>query len=211
MTGRAVKALSWILAATLVVLLTRSIAYAIAPSPAARVLQHRAGGPALPVLTLVALALGGLLAVAICWLAVFGVRERALLERRALELPPPRFRPARTFVLAFGLSVVTSIAGGLFEAYLHWRAGLGWHGVHCVFGPVHRDLLPIATALSFVAAALVAAAEHVAAWMRRTFALLRELPPRLLRAAIGSGLLVAALRVSFHCSTGRPRAPPTFS
>ena len=211
MTGRAVKALPWILAATLVVLLARSIAYAIAPSPAARVLQHRAGGPALPVLTLVAFALGSLLAVAICWLAAFGVRERALLERRALALPPPRFRPARTFVLAVGLSVVTSIAGGLFEAYLHWRAGLGWHGVQCVFGPVHRDLLPIATALSFVAAALVAAAEHVAAWMRRTFALLRGLPPRLLRAAIGSGLLVAAPRFSFRCSTGRPRAPPAHS
>jgi len=211
MTGRAVKALPWILAATLVVLLARSIAYAIAPSPAARVLQHRAGGPALPVLTLVALALGSLLAVAICWLAAFGVRERALLERRALALPPPRFRPARTFVLAVGLSVVTSIAGGLFEAYLHWRAGLGWHGVQCVFGPVHRDLVPIATALSFVAAALVAAAEHVAAWMRRTFALLRGLPPRLFRAAIRSGVLVATPRVSFHCSTGRPRAPPAFS
>ena len=211
MTGRAVKALSRILAATLVVLLTRSIAYAIAPSPAARVLQHRAGGPALPVLTLVALALGGLLGVAICWLAAFGVRERALLERRALALPPARLRPARTFVLAVGLSMVTSIAGGLFEAYLHWRAGLGWHGVQCVFGPVHRDLLPIATAFSFVAAALVAAAEHVAAWMRRTFALLRELPPRLLRAAIGSGLLVAAPRVSFHGNAGRPRAPPALS
>ena len=211
MTGRAVKALSWILAATLVVLLARSIAYAISPTPAARVLQHRAGGPALPALTLVALALGGLLAVAICWLAAFGVRERALLERRALELPPPRFRLARAFILAVGLSVVTSIAGGLFEAYLHWRAGLGWHGVHCVFGPVHRDLLPIATALSFVAAALVAAAEHVAAWMRRTFALLRELPPRLLRAAIGPGLLSDAPRVSFDGCTGRPRAPPAFS
>jgi hypothetical protein len=211
MTGRAVKALSWIVAATLVVLLARSIAYAIAPSPAARVLQHRAGGPALPVVTLVALALGGLLAVAICWLAAFGVRERALLERRALALPPPRFRLVRTLVFAVGLSVVTSVAGGLFEAYLHWRAGLGWHGVQCVFGPVHRDLVPIATALSFVAAAFVAAAEHVAAWMRRTFALLRGLPPRLLRAAIGSGLLVAAPRVSFHRSTGRPRAPPALS
>jgi hypothetical protein len=116
MTGRAVKPLSWIIAGTLVVLLTRSIAYAIAPSSAARVLAHSAGGPALPVLTLVALALGGSLAVAICWLAAFGVRERALLERRALALPPPRFRLARTLFLAVGLSVVTSIAGGLLEA-----------------------------------------------------------------------------------------------
>ncbi len=194
MTGRAVKPLSWIVAGTVVVLLTRSIAYAIAPSSAARVLEHRAGGPALPVLTLVALALGGSLAVAICWLAAFGVRERALLEARTLAGSAPRFRPARTLASAIALAAITSLAGGLFEAYLHWRAGLGWHGVQCVFGPVHRDLLPIATALSFVAAALLAAAEHVAAWMRRTFALLRALPPALLRAAGGSGVLVDAPR-----------------
>jgi len=211
MTGRAVKPLPWIVATTLVVLLTRSIAYAVVPGSAVRVLEHRVGGPALPVLTLVALALGGSLAVAISWLAAFGVRERALLERRTLAGSAPRFRPARTFAFAIALAVITSVAGGLFEACLHWRAGLGWHGVQCVFGPVHRDLVPIATALSFVAAALLAAAEHVGAWMRRTFASLRALPLRLLRAAIGSGLLVDVRRVSFHGNAGRPRAPPAFS
>jgi hypothetical protein len=211
MTGRAVKALSWTVAAALVVLLARSIAYAIAPSPAARVLERRAGGPALPVLTLVALALGGSLAIAICWLAAVGVRERALLERRTLAESAPRFRPARTFALAVALSVITSVAGGLFEAYLHWRAGLGWHGVKCVFGPVHRDLLPLATALSFVGAALLAAAEHVAAWMRRTFASLRVLPLRLLRPVPRASLLATAPRVSFQGGNGRPRAPPAFS
>jgi hypothetical protein len=211
MTGRAVKPFSWIVAGTLVVLLTRTIAYAIAPSSAARVLEHRAGGPALPVLTLVALALGGSLAIAICWLAAFGVRERALLEGRTLAGSAPHLHAARAFASAIALAVTTSVAGGLFEAYLHWRAGLGWHGVQCVFGPVHRDLVPIATAFSFVAAAFLAAAEHVAAWMRRTFALLRALPPPLLRAAIGSGLLVDTPRVAFHGCTGRPRAPPAFS
>jgi hypothetical protein len=211
MTGRAVKPLSWIVAATLVVLLTRSIAYAIAPSSAARVLEHRAGGPALPVLTLVALALGGSLAVAICWLAAFGVRERALLERRTLTESAPRFRPARTFASAIALAAITSVAGGLFEAYLHWRAGLGWHGVQCVFGPVHRNLLPIATALSFVAAALLAAAEHVAAWMRRTFSLLRALPSRLFRADRPSWVLVDVRRASCRFGAGTARAPPALS
>ncbi len=43
------RALSRILAAALVVLLARSIPYALTPSPAARVLDQRAGGPALPV------------------------------------------------------------------------------------------------------------------------------------------------------------------
>ena len=211
MTARAIRALSWTVAAALVVLLARSIAYAIAPSSAARVLEHRAGGPALPVLTLVALALGGSLAIAICWLAAFGVRERAVLERRVLAEPPPRFRPARTFVFAVALSVITSVAGGLFEAYLHWRAGLGWHGIECVLGPVHRDLLPIATAISFIAAALLAAAEHVTAWMRRTFALLRTLPPPLLRAVVRLELFVGRPRLSWRAGNARPRAPPAFS
>jgi len=203
-----VRALSRIVAAAFVIFLARSIAYAIAPSPAARVLEHRAGGPALPVLTLVALALGGSIAIAICWLAAFGVRERELLERRVLAVPTPRFRPVRTLALALALSVVTSVAGGLFEAYLHWRAGLGWHGARCVFGPVHRDLVPIATALSFVAAALLAAAEHVAAWMRRTFSLLRALPPRLLRADLPSWVLVDVRRASRRFGAGTARAPP---
>jgi hypothetical protein len=196
-----------VFAAVLVVLLTRSIAYALSPSPEARMLEQQAGGPGLPVLTLVALTLGGTLAVLICWLAAFGVRERALVERCA----PPRFRPLRTLALGVALAVSTSLVGGLFEAYLHWRAGLGWHGLHCVFGPVHRDLWPIATALSFVAASVVTAAEHILAWMRRTFARLRSLPPRLTVAAVVD---VRAVDVPFtprRASVGRPRAPPALS
>ena len=205
------KALSRIVVAALVVLLARSIAYALTPSPAARVLEPRAGGPTLPVLTLVALALGASLAIAICWLAALGVRERQLLERRVLAGAPPRFSPARTFALGLGLSLVTSVAGGLFEAYLHWRAGLGWHGMHCVFGPVHRDLVPIATSLSFVAAALLAAAEHVARWMRRTFALLRTVPPQLSRLRAQPRPVANTPRATRCVGHGRPRAPPAFS
>jgi hypothetical protein len=205
------KAISRIVAAALVVLLARSIAYALTPSSAARVLEQRAGGPGLPVITLVALALGASLAIAICWLASFGVRERELLERRVLAVPVPRFRPARTLVLAVVLSIVTSGAGGLLEAVLHWRAGLGWHGVHCVFGPVHRDLLPIATALSFIAAALLAGAEHVTGWMRRTFALLRTVPPRLPRLPASPYFVTAAPLAAKRSGGSRPRAPPVFS
>jgi hypothetical protein len=206
-----VKVVTRILAAALVVFLARSIAYAITPSPAARVLEHRAGGPALPVLTLVAVALGASLAIAICWLAAVGVRERQLLERRALEEAGPRFSPVHTFALALILSVMTSISGGLLEAYLHWRAGLGWHGMHCVFGPVHRDLVPIATSLSFVAAALLAAAEHVARWMRRTFALLRAVPPELSWLITQSRPAAGAPRASRRLGYSRSRAPPAFS
>src|SRR5690349_20528069 len=122
----------------LVVLLARSLAYATVPDPSARFLAHRAGGPALPVLALVALGLGAVLALAICSLVAVAVRERALLERRDAE----RFDVVRTLALAVLLTVTTCFAGGMFEAYLHWRAGLGWHGLHCLVGPVHRDLIP---------------------------------------------------------------------
>lgn len=207
MKRHALTACYVVFAGALVVLIARSIAYALSPSPAARVFEHKAGGPALPVLTLVALALGGTVAILICWLAAFGVRERALVERR----PAPRLRLLGPLVLAVVLAVSTSLAGGLFEAYLHWRSGLGWHGLHCVFGPVHRDLWPIATALSFVAASLFAAAEHLLAWMRRTFALLRRLPPRLASVVVVAPPRVGvptALRLSF---AARPRAPPALS
>jgi hypothetical protein len=143
----------WLGAGTLVVLVARTLAYALEPTPAARVLEQRAGGPALPVLVLVSLSLGAALAVMVCWLAALGVRERALLERREA----PRFRAARALASALALAIATSIAGGLFEAYLHWRSGLGWHGVDCLFGPVHRDLLPLECGLSAVATAIVAA------------------------------------------------------
>jgi hypothetical protein len=211
MSGRTLRMLYPGLALVLVVLLARSIAYALAPSPAARLLEQRAGGPALPVLTLVALALGGSLAVVICWLTVFGVRERALVERRVLAGPAPRFRSVRSIAVALLFSVLTSLGGGLLEAYLHWRAGLGWHGVQCVFGPAHRDLLPIATALSFVAAAALAAAEHVLAWMRRTFASARSVPLRLPHSAVSPRPLLWLPRAVCRAGASRSRAPPVFS
>ncbi len=168
------RALSRILAAALVVLLARSIAYALTPSPAARVLEQRAGGPTLPVLTLVALALGASLAIAICWLAALGFRERQLLERRVLAVAPPRFSPARTFALGL-------------------------------------DLVPIATSLSFVAAAVLAAAEYVARWMRRTFALLRAVPPQLSWPSARPCPAANNPPAARHIGHGRSRAPPAFS
>jgi hypothetical protein len=71
------------------------------------------------------------------------------------------------------------LAFALTESYIHWRAGLGWHGIHCLIGPVHRDVIPILGALSLVAAALVATLEHVLAWMRRVWAALTARWPRL--------------------------------
>ncbi len=212
MSSRLRGAARWALAGALVVLCARWLAYAVNPSPAARVLESQAGGPGLPTVALVSLTMGAAIASAICWLAALGIRERALLERRLLTEPQPRFRIHRVLAQAMALAVTTSLAGGLLEAYIHWRSGLGWHGLHCLFGPVHRDLLPFEGALSFVAAALVAAAEHVGAWMRRTFALLRALP----RARKPDILLPAAHvfdvpRTVLCAAAGTPRAPPARS
>jgi hypothetical protein len=158
------RATGWSLAAALVIFLARTIAYAVSPSPIAELLQHRAGGPALPALTLAALAAGASAAITITFLAWLGVRERAVLERR----PPPRIQLTRMLLQAGVLAAASAPLGGLLEAYIHWRAGLGWHGLHCFFGPVHRNLLPIDAALSLVAAAIATAVSHIAAWMRRT-------------------------------------------
>lgn len=191
-------------AVTLVVLLARSLAYAAEPGPSARFLAQRAGGPAPPVLAIVALSIGAVLAITVCWLVAVAVRERALLERSAAE----PFAVVRACALALGLTVVTCIVGGLLEAYLHWRAGLGWHGLHCLVGPVHRDLIPLETALSFVAAAIISAVRHVAAWMRRTFArLAAQLAPLPYVEAPSFGA-ATALRVGRWFGVPSARGPP---
>ena len=189
---------------TLVVLLARTLAYAAVPGPSARFLAQRAGGPTLPVLALVALGVGAVLAVIVCWLVAVAVRERALLERRDAEA----FAIARSCALALGLTITTCLAGGLFEGYLHWRAGLGWHGLHCLVGPVHRDLIPFEAGLSLVAAAILAAARHVAIWMRRTFArLAAQLPalPLVESSVFGDG---PTLRAALRIGAASARAPP---
>ena len=132
------------------------------------------------------------------------MRERALLERRVAQ----PFGVARAFVLAATLAVTSSVAGGLFEAYLHWRAGLGWHGLHCLVGPVHRDLLPFETGLSLVAAALIAAGRHLVAWMRRTFARHAADLPALAPVAAATVAAATSLRGELAPRLATARAPP---
>ncbi len=167
------------------------------------------GGPSLPVLTLVALSLAAVAALAVCWLATLGVRERCLLERRALAGPAPRISPARVLANAAAFFVVCSVASGLIEATIHWRAGLGWHGLHCLVGPVHRNLLPIVGALALVASACIAAGDHVVSWMQRRFALLQTAVARplvfwILPAARESRVP----RQRFRAARAGARAPP---
>ena len=163
------RAIAWPAAVALVVLGSRTIAYAISPSPLAAELSHQAGGPALPVITVVAILLALAFSAAVVWLATLGVHERRLLETRPV-VEEPRLRLGLLAARALALWLVAMPAFAYLESTIHWREGLGWHGLHCLTGPVHRNAIPILGALSLATAALAAALEHVFAWMRRTLA-----------------------------------------
>ena len=111
---------------------------------------------------------------AVLWLAALGVRERRLLDRRPLRrgaAPAARRVVAAARVVLFA---VTSLAFALVESTIHWRAGLGWHGIALPRRPrpPRRDPGP-RRALRSSPPRSRAALEHVLRWMRRTVALLR--------------------------------------
>jgi hypothetical protein len=203
------RGFTWLGSAVLVVLATRALAYALEPSPLARALEGRAGGPALPLVAVLSLTLAVALSAAVVWLAALGVGERRLLEPRPVVFEP-QLTLRRLTLRAVALWLVTMPAFALLESYIHWRQGLGWHGIHCLIGPVHRNAIPILGAFSLVAAAVRAALEHVVAWMRRTLAELVPRPrPAFAPAPRAAGLGFAAIP-SFG---GRPaaRGPPHHS
>ena len=203
-----IRAAVWTVLGACVVLAARAVVYALAPWQTLAVLQleHQAGGPHLAAVLAVSLAVAAVLAAAVLWLAVVAVRERLVLEPRAL-IERPRLSLLRLAVRGVVFFAATSVAFALFESYLHWRAGLGWHGLHCLIGPVHRDAIPVLGALSLLAVAGHGAVEHLLGWARRLVALLAARLP----------LLRGAGRV-FSCTIGpcfvragssaSPRGPP---
>jgi hypothetical protein len=200
------RAAGWAGAGVLVVLAARTVAYALEPSPLARELSRGAGGPRLWVLATVVLALGAALATAVVWLAAIGVAERRRLERRRLVAPPRRVRVGRLLLRAAGLWGATAAGFALLESTLHWHAGLGWHGISCLTGPVHRDAIPILLALSLVAAACAEAAEHVTAWLRRTLARLAAAAPLFAPVPFAAARVAAPLALAAlpHGARGPP-------
>jgi hypothetical protein len=199
------RRLLWLPVVAVLVLAVRWLCYALAtPSPLSGKLEASAGGPRLVVVTLVSVALGAGLSVFAVWLAALGVRERARLRPERLA---PRLRLRRLLLRFLVLYAASSLAFALFESYLHWRAGLGFHGLSCLIGPVHRNALPILAAFALVAAALAEAAAHVLDWMRAVVRALRRrrlagsLPPVVVsfyEAPVSRSALLRA----------RPRAPP---
>jgi hypothetical protein len=197
----------WIAVAAFVVLSARTLSYALAPPTIlGGRLEAAAGGPRFVTVALVALALAAGAAASALGIAIFAVRERLLLAPEPV-VALPKLQPLRMVGRFVVLAVATSVAFALFESYLHWRAGLGWHGLHCLYGPVHRDAVPLLAALSAVAVAVVAAIEHVAAWIRRTIARLLSRPHRARPAAFANAS-AAPVHVRWHAGTCSARGPP---
>jgi hypothetical protein len=192
-----------------VVLTGRWLAYAVAPEPSALAarLQGETAPPDPLVAAAVVLAIAALVSTALVWFAAMGVAERQRLEPRAIA-PPPISVP-RLALRALGLFVAGSLSFAALESYLHVRAGLGFHGLHCLLGPVHRDVLPILGGLSLLAAALVAVAGHVLAWIRRSVSLLAGGPRRVVRPLLPRAPLALAAPGSAPAGgANRPRGPP---
>jgi len=198
---------SWLLAALPIWLASRAFAYALAPAgPLERQLGAETGGPA-PLLvgaTVVTVALA--VACAALWLASLSVRERAALART--EAPP---LDVRGLVLRGAvLFVVASIVFTGVELWLHVRAGVGFHGLECLTGDVHRDALPFLAAFSVAATSVLGALARIVRWARRTLALLRVCPPKL-RPAPFPRAAAAVLPAPLTPRNAGSRAPPCWS
>jgi hypothetical protein len=203
------RVLAWLGTVALMVLVARWLAYALAqPSPLANRFAASAGGPSLVVVSLVSIALAAAIAVTVLWLASLGVRER---QRLRPDRVPPRLRFRRLALNAFGFYAASAISFAMFESYLHWRAGIGFHGLSCLVGPVHRNAIPLLAALALVAAALAEAVLHLVGWMR---AAARELlRPRLLLLPTRpvAGLRLVSLNPARVPQRTRSRAPPAIA
>jgi hypothetical protein len=200
----------WVLVVAAVVFVARTLAYALAPDPRAEALGQLTGGPRPVAIAAVALGLSGLLAGAALWLAAIGVRERYRLRPGPGEAP--RMRLGAMLLRTGALAVVSALVFTAVESTIHVEEGLGFHGLHCLLGPVHRNVLPLIGGLALVASALIEAVRHAVVFGRRVAAAspLRQRVPRAPRPRVQ----VSAGRVSR--GFGSPalpgsRGPPAFS
>ena len=172
---------AWLLAVVPVWLGSRAVAYALAPAnPVARELEGRTGGTA--PLAVTAGVLVAVLAVGagVLWVASLSVRERAALAGEEA----PRVDWRRLVLRVAVVFVLATVTFTGVEIWLHVQAGLGFHGWHCILGPMHRDALPFLGAFSVAAGLVLAAVERLVAWARRLVRALCARPPRLRPATL---------------------------
>src|ERR1044072_7556369 len=92
------------------------------------------------------------------------MRARLLLWATVVALLVPTARNLRLRRLglrAVGLYVASSLAFAFVESYVHWRAGIGFHGLSCLVGPVHRNAIPLLAALALAGGAPAEDAAHL--------------------------------------------------
>jgi hypothetical protein len=194
----------------LVVVTARTLAYALAPDPRAEALGQVTGGPRPVVVGGIALGLAALLAGAALWLAALGVRERHRLRPTG---PAPRLRLVPVLVRAVALALASSLTFAALETGIHLHEGLGFHGLHCLEGPVHQNALPLIAALSLVASALLEAVRHAVAFGRRVAAARPPRPrlPRSPRPSVCPDLAPAARGFALAAApAGRGPPAPSF-
>jgi hypothetical protein len=153
-------------AALAIALVARTIAYALSPAPDAAVLEGRLGGPRPLVVAAVAGGLALAASLVLVGLIEASLRERARLERAADDRPP--LNGLAVVMRAAGLAAASAAIFTSVESTIHWRAGYGFHPLHCLVGPVHVNAVPILAALALVASAGIDAADRMIAWARRT-------------------------------------------
>jgi uncharacterized protein YcnI len=184
--------------------------FASAQTPLAARLEGAAGGPSLTI-EIVVCALAVVSSIAIVGTAAVAVAERRQLEPFA-QSSSGRIEPLRVVRHAVTIFVTSSLVFAIVESYLHWRAGLGLHGLRCLTGPVHRDAIPFLAALSSLAAAGISAGGHVVSWLRRTIARLvghvANARPQLRRRLRPASSLVISAPASARAHG--PRGPPPF-
>lgn len=212
MTARTTRLAAQAAAVILIVAFARWLCYLLVPTSAADLaaqLEHGGGGPSVIWVSAVGLLAPILLAVLGIWLVRIGVRERARLGVEGWSEPPP-LRPLPLLRRAAVLSTASCLGFAGFESWVHYRAGLGFHGLTCLVGPVHRNAIPVLIGLSILATALLAAldlvlaalAGHVLAATRPAAPHSRGLPP--LRPVVRSLQRSGAER----WPTTRGRPPP---
>ncbi|MGH3378068.1 MAG: hypothetical protein ACRDP6_25380 [Actinoallomurus sp.] len=206
-----VRNLTWIVTGVLIVAAGRQIAYALTGGSLADRLSSAGGGPGVEWVAAVALAGSALATLVGLWLLACGVRERCELELAGWATTTPRLHAGVLVRRALVLSAATTAAFTMFESTLHYEEGLGFHGWHCIAGPVHQNAAPILIALSLIAAACVTAAEFLLAGLRRAVARLllsrRPAHPRPLRRRSPRSLTIARdERVRANFSRGPPRS-----